>query len=73
MNIENYNIQQDLQEKFIKKLVLDYLSDVLLEYSILVQRKLFENTQKGDCLFYGEDISRLAKQAVENIRSKYES
>lgn len=43
MDIENYNLQQDLQEKFIKKLVLDYLSDVFVEYAILFKDNVLEH------------------------------
>ena len=73
MNIENYNIQQELQEKFITKLVLNYISDVFVEYARLIKDNALEHQNKGH--FYIAELNELvemAKQAVENIRNKYE-
>ena len=62
MDIENYNI-------FIKKLVLDYLSDVCIESAknfVLIVEK---NPTRQPML---NDIVIAVNKAVENIRSKYE-
>lgn len=64
-----FNNNLETQEKFIKKLVLDYLSDVCIESAKNFKLIVEKNPTRQPML---NDIVIAVNKAVENIRSKYE-
>ena len=60
----------EMQEKFITKLVLDYLSDVCIESAKNFELITRENITRPPMI---SDIVIAISKAVENVRNKYES